>query len=227
MPRRKNQKSGLSPAPAGSPDFSLEAEILEKFGDPVAGIDEAGRGPLAGPVVAAALILDPDAIPAGLNDSKKLNASRRSELFEALCRSAHVSVAAASRARIDRTNIRQATLYAMRVALRGLSLTPACALIDGRDVPNDLICPGEAVVKGDARSLSIAAASIVAKVTRDRMMDAAGLFYPGYGFEKHMGYGTAMHMQALEELGACPLHRTTFRPVTNVIMGFEPDFEGN
>jgi len=180
-------------------------------------VDEAGRGPLAGPVVAAAVILDVGSIPQGLNDSKKLSPKRRLELFEIICACAHVGVAAGSVGRIDRTDIRQATLYAMRMALAGLSCTPSCVLIDGRDVPSGLICHGQAVIGGDARSLSIAAASIVAKVTRDRMMHAASAHFPGYGFERHMGYGTAMHLHALQTLGACALHRRTFRPVTAVL----------
>lgn len=213
----KRQISKSKPGLLARPDFSLEKAILRKQTGPVAGIDEAGRGPLAGPVVAAAVVLDRKAIPEGLNDSKKLSASKREELFNIICLTAHVSVAAASQHRIDRTNIRQATLYAMCRALAGLSIAPGFALVDGRDVPTDLLCPGEAVVKGDSRSVSIAAASIIAKVTRDRMMRAAGAFYPGYGFEKHMGYGTVAHIEALNTLGACPLHRATFRPVTEVL----------
>lgn len=199
------------------PDFSLETVLLDAAIGPVAGVDEAGRGPLAGPVVAAAIILDPTAIPDGLNDSKKLSAGKRTDLFEMICRSAHVSVAAVSQTQIDRMNIRAATLYAMRQALAGLAVTPHHALIDGRDVPQGLSCPADAIIKGDGRSVSIAAASIVAKVTRDRMMHAASRFYPGYGFENHMGYGTAAHLEALDQIGASRLHRATFAPVAKAI----------
>lgn len=199
------------------PDFSLETAALKTAEAPVAGVDEAGRGPLAGPVVAAAVILDPAAIPDGLNDSKKLSARKREELFDLICRSAHIGVAAISQGQIDRMNIRAATLCAMQWALAGLAVTPRHALIDGRDVPPALACSADAIIKGDARSVSIAAASIVAKVTRDRMMHAASRFYPGYGFENHMGYGTVAHMEALDRLGASPLHRTSFAPVAKAI----------
>lgn len=199
------------------PDFSLETVLLKATNGPVAGVDEAGRGPLAGPVVAAAVVLDPAAIPDGLNDSKKLSAGKRADLFELICRSAHVGVAAVSQHQIDRMNIRAATLYAMRQALAGLAVAPNHALIDGRDVPAELCCPADAIIKGDARSVSIAAASIVAKVTRDRMMHAASRFYPGYGFENHMGYGTAAHLEALGRLGASSLHRASFAPVSKAI----------
>lgn len=219
-PKSRRSKTAQSKPPLilpARPDFSLETAILANVGGPIAGIDEAGRGPLAGPVVAAAVILDANSIPQGLNDSKKLSAGKREELFEIICRSAHVSVAAVSQSQIDRMNIRAATLCAMRQALAGLAVAPLHALIDGRDVPPDLRCPADAIVKGDARSVSIAAASIIAKVTRDRMMLAASRFYPGYGFENHMGYGTAAHLEALDRLGASRLHRATFRPVALTI----------
>ena len=217
MARVKSTESKkIQPLPP-APNYNLETRVLQDCVGPVAGIDEAGRGPLAGPVVAAAVILDRHAIPDGLNDSKKLSAGKRETLFEIICRTAHVSVASASQTRVDQINIRQATFYAMRMALAGLSERPRFVLIDGRDVPPGLVCPGEAVIKGDAHSVSIAAASIIAKVTRDHMMSSAGLAYPGYGFEKHMGYGTRLHMQALLRLGACPLHRKTFRPVSEVL----------
>lgn len=193
------------------PDFSFELSARRDGFWPVAGMDEAGRGPLAGPVVAAAVILDPDAIPAGLNDSKKLPADVRASLFEQILASAIVSVASSSARHIDERDIRKASLDAMRRALLGLAITPAFALADGRDVPEGLICPGKAVVRGDARSLSIAAASIVAKVTRDRMMARAALEHPHYGFDVHAGYGTVRHRQAIESHGPCRLHRMTFR----------------
>ena len=197
------------------PDFSLEQSAMKRFGGLVAGVDEVGRGPLAGPVVTAAVILDPANIPNGLDDSKKLSEKKRDYLFDAICRSAHISIASASPAQIDRRNIRGATLWAMVRALEGLSLPPAYALFDGRDVAPGAPCPGQAVIKGDARSLSIAAASILAKVTRDKLMKRIGRQFPGYGFETHMGYGTSNHMEALDQLGVCIHHRRSFRPIAD------------
>jgi ribonuclease HII len=195
------------------PTFELEL-IAQRAGHwPVAGADEAGRGPLAGPVVAAAVILDPERIPDGLNDSKQLSAARREELFVEILATATVSIASSSATRIDTTDIRKASLDAMRRAICGLSLPASYVLTDGLDVPAGLACPGKAVVKGDARSVSIAAASIVAKVTRDRMMARAGLVYPAYGFAAHAGYGTAQHRAGIEEHGPCSLHRMSFRPL--------------
>lgn len=199
--------------PDSGPDFSLE-ELARKRGLwPVAGTDEAGRGPLAGPVVAAAVILDPAAIPAGLNDSKKLSARRRDALYEEILATATVSIASSGAAHIDRRDIRKASLDAMRRAVAGLTIPAAHVLCDGRDVPDGLICSGSAVIKGDARSLSIAAASIIAKVTRDRMMDRAAEIFPAYGFDAHAGYGTKVHLQAIATHGPCPLHRMSFRPL--------------
>ncbi len=209
----KARQSDLFFPEQDGPDTSLEDHGFRLSGGLVAGIDEVGRGPLAGPVVVAAVILDRDAIPEGLNDSKKLSEKKRDALFDEICRSAHVSIASASAALIDRTNIRAATLWSMSRALRGLDVQPSYGLFDGRDVPSDSPVRGEAVVKGDSRSVSIAAASIVAKVARDRMMKRLGLLYPGYGFEKHMGYGTKAHLEALDALGPCPYHRFSFRPI--------------
>lgn len=209
----KARQSDLFFPKQDGPDTSLEDHGFRLSGGLVAGIDEVGRGPLAGPVVVAAVILDRDAIPEGLNDSKKLSEKKRDALFDEICRSAHVSIASASAAHIDRMNIRAATLWSMSRALRGLDVQPSYGLFDGRDVPSDSPVRGEAVVKGDSRSVSIAAASIVAKVARDRMMKRLGLLYPGYGFEKHMGYGTKAHLQALDALGPCPYHRFSFRPI--------------
>ena len=181
---------------------------------PVAGTDEAGRGPLAGPVAAAAVILDPDDIPAGLDDSKRLDAQARQAVFiDILARARAVSFASLCAASIDAGDIRKASLEAMRRALCGLSVRPAMALADGRDVPPGLACPGRAVVKGDRRSQSIAAASIVAKVMRDRMMAHAGACDGRYGFELHMGYATARHRAAIVDHGpAARLHRLSFAP---------------
>lgn len=195
------------------PDFTFEASAMARGLRFVAGTDEAGRGPLAGPVVAAAVILDPDNIPSGLNDSKVLPAAMREALFSQIIASADIAVATASSAHIDRTDIRKASLDAMRRAVAGLCVPPDFVLVDGRDVPPGLPCPGQALVKGDARSLSIAAASIVAKVTRDRMMARCGESFPGYGFERHAGYGTAVHLEAIIRLGPCALHRMSFRPL--------------
>jgi ribonuclease HII len=183
----------------------------------IAGVDEAGRGPLAGPVVAAAVILDEMRPIAGLNDSKKLTALRRERLYDeirakALC----CSVAQASVEEIDRLNILQATLLAMRRAVNGLRLKPAKVLVDGNRLPVlDMLA--EAIVGGDALIPSISAASILAKVTRDRWCAELDQQYPQYGFAAHKGYGTAVHLAALRTHGACPEHRKTFAPVTQVL----------
>ena len=195
------------------PTFELEL-IARRAGHwPVAGADEAGRGPLAGPVVAAAVILDPEHIPEGLNDSKQLSAIRREALFVEILATATVAIASSSAARIDITNIRKASLDAMRRAICSLAVPASYVLTDGLDVPFGLACPGKAVVKGDARSFSIAAASIVAKVTRDRMMARAGLVFPAYGFASHVGYATPEHRAGIEKHGPCSLHRMSFRPL--------------
>lgn len=203
----------LFPDYPASPDDRFERYFHNEGFGPVAGLDEAGRGPLAGPVVAAAVILDPAGVPEGLNDSKALSRKTRETLFELIVASATVSVASASPREIDATDIRKASLTAMRRALLALPVQAGYALIDGRDIPPGLTCPGRALVKGDARSLSIAAASIVAKVMRDRMMMRAAMLYPAYGFDSHMGYGAARHLAAIREHGPCPLHRMSFRPL--------------
>jgi ribonuclease HII len=198
--------------PAG-PSFEFE-QLAERRGlFPVAGTDEAGRGPLAGPVVAAAVILDPRNTPSGLNDSKKLSAAQRESLFDAILETSVVSIASSSPRHIDRRDIRKASLDAMRRAVAGLAVAPRHVLVDGRDVPPSLTASAQALVKGDSRSLSIAAASIVAKVMRDRMMARAGLVHPAYGFEIHAGYGTERHRSAIAVHGPCPLHRMSFRPL--------------
>ena len=198
---------------ADQPNYSFEAELISVGTAPVAGVDEAGRGPLAGPVVVAACILDPNHIPLGLNDSKKLTSAKREALYEQILATSHASIVSVSAQTIDAINIRAATLQGMAQAVRGLAVQPAYALIDGRDVPPGLPCPGEALIKGDARSVSIAAASILAKVTRDRLMVRAAEFWPGYGFERHMGYGTEAHLDAIKRLGPCPIHRLSFAPL--------------
>ena len=196
------------------PHFGYEQRCLDRGAKLVAGVDEAGRGPLAGPVVAAAVILDPNAIPAGLNDSKALTEKRRNDLFAEICASAlAVSWHSSDSRRIDEINILRASLEAMEKSVAGLAIPCCAALFDGRDVP--LACRdfGTAIIKGDAKSLSIAAASIVAKVIRDRIMTAADHVYPQYGFAGHKGYGAATHMEAIARHGPCPLHRMSFSPM--------------
>lgn len=183
----------------------------------IAGVDEAGRGPLAGPVVAAAVILDDLNPILGLADSKKLSAVRREKLFnEIRAKSLCFAVAQASVEEIESLNILQATLLAMRRAVDGLRLLPKLVLVDGNRLPV-LPMRAQAIVKGDALIAAISAASILAKVTRDRWCDEYDKLYPAYGFSKHKGYGTAQHMAALRELGACPQHRKTFGPVRDVL----------
>jgi ribonuclease HII len=192
--------------------FELESNELRLGHGPVAGVDEAGRGPWAGPVVAAAVILDPDRIPDGIADSKALDAERRAQLYPRIMDAAETSVGIADVDRIDRDNILNATMWAMAEAVAGLKRSPGLVLVDGNRAPR-LAMPARTLVKGDARCLSIAAASIIAKVTRDRLMEEMGRLYPGYGFERHKGYGTPEHQQAIERLGVSPIHRRSFKPV--------------
>jgi ribonuclease HII len=200
-----------------SAHFELETALFTQGIGLIAGVDEVGRGPLAGPVCVAAAILDPDNLPQGLDDSKKLSARRREALYEEIfARALAVSVVLAPAAEIDAINIRQATLAAMARAARALSVTPQFVLVDGNDMPN-LPCPGRAVIDGDAISLSIAAASIVAKVARDRLMARLDLLHPGYGFSDHAGYSTAAHREALQRLGPCREHRRSYAPVRLLI----------
>ncbi|WP_244304350.1 ribonuclease HII [Roseibium aestuarii] len=196
-----------------APNLKLERKHARAFDGLLAGVDEAGRGPWAGPVVTAGVILDYRRVPAGLNDSKKLSEDRREALFEEILRSATVSIASASPATIDRINIRAATLGAMRRAVEGLALTPRMVIVDGRDVPPGLAMAGQNLIKGDGRCLAVAAASIIAKVTRDRMMMQLEETCAGYGFAQHKGYGVPAHAEALTRLGPCPHHRLSFRPV--------------
>ncbi len=196
------------------PDFAFELASLQ----PVCGIDEAGRGPLAGPVVASAVILDPMRFPDGLDDSKALTAKRREQLFDVIMQCAEVGIGQASVEEIDSVNILGATKLAMQRAYAALATQPAAALIDGNQPPV-LPCRVQAIVKGDAKSLSIAAASIIAKVTRDRMMAELGAVFPMYGFERHAGYGTAAHLAALDVHGPCPHHRMSFAPVRLAMVG--------
>lgn len=198
------------------PDFTLERAARGL----VAGIDEAGRGPLAGPVLAAAVILVPERCPEALlgelDDCKRLTRERRGVLCALLIECAEIGVGAASAREIDRLNVLQATLLAMARAVSKLAVAPALALVDGPHAPR-LACPTQTVIGGDERSLSIAAASIVAKVTRDRAMTLLARRHPGYGWERNMGYGTAEHRAALARLGATPHHRRSFAPVTKIL----------
>jgi ribonuclease HII len=214
MTRRASDSPSLFDLPA-RPDFSLEAKLLRDGCKLVAGTDEAGRGPLAGPVVAAAVILDPNNIPAGLDDSKRLTKVKREAAFaEILTKARAIAFASASSEDIDATNILRASLNAMTRAVAALSLVPDHVLVDGRDIPKNLPCPGTALIKGDQRSLSVAAASIVAKVMRDRMMAVADSGHTGYGFANHQGYGSARHMAAIAEIGPVSrLHRFSFAPI--------------
>jgi ribonuclease HII len=196
------------------PDYKVERNLLREGAAHVAGVDEVGRGPLAGPVAVAAVILDPADLPRGVDDSKALSAAERERLFEIILRKAlSVAIAFASVAEIDALNIRGATLAAMARAVNALSVRPAYALVDGCDWPPGLCCGGRAIVKGDASCLSIAAASIVAKVARDRMMIRLDALYPDYGFARHVGYGTKIHLDALAKRGPTPFHRMSFAPL--------------
>jgi ribonuclease HII len=199
------------------PDFSFEARAMARGFARVAGVDEAGRGPLAGPVTAAAVILDPARIPVGLNDSKQLSAARRAGLMAELLDCAVVSVAHASVEEIDALNILRASHLAMCRALAGLAVRPCHVLIDGNMIPRDLALSAEAVVKGDARCLSIAAASIIAKCVRDQVMVDLAQQHPGYGWERNAGYPTKSHKAAMIEKGVTPHHRRSFAPVHKML----------
>jgi ribonuclease HII len=216
----RDKSSSVPPAPkaarritvATRPSFRRERALMKQGVWPVAGCDEVGRGPLAGPVVAAAVILDPDRIPKGINDSKRLTAEAREALFEEICATALVSVAAAPPWRIDRDNILRASLWALARAVHGLSTQPKHVFVDGRD-KIDVPCDCEPVIGGDGLLLSIGAASIVAKVTRDRLMCRLAQVHPEYGFDSHMGYGVPRHLAALQQHGPTPHHRRHFAPV--------------
>ncbi len=189
--------------------FEYDSGIRNKYAV-FCGIDEAGRGPLAGDVYAAAVVFSADTVIEGIDDSKKLSEKKRNELYDSITASAAAwSVGTASAAEIDELNILNATFLAMERAVGGLSITPEFALVDGNRLPK-LSCPAEALVKGDGISASIAAASIIAKVSRDRYMTELAKKYPGYGFEQHKGYPTKLHYERIRELGASPVHRKSF-----------------
>jgi ribonuclease HII len=192
--------------------FELESIELELHGGPVAGVDEAGRGPLAGPVVAAAVVLDPERIPDGIADSKALDAEDRRRIYERILAVARVGIGVADVVRIDADNILNAALWAMAQAVARLDCAPKLVLIDGNKAPS-LDFPTRTIVQGDARCLSIAAASIVAKVARDAMMTELARSFPHYGFDRHKGYGTPEHQAAIARYGVTPHHRRSFRPV--------------
>ena len=197
---------------AATPHFDFEREAFACGHRWVAGVDEVGRGPLAGPVGVAAVILDPDDLPFGVDDSKALPEAEREHLCEIIfAKALSVSIVFASVDEIDAINIRGAALSAMARAVAGLSLRPHLALIDGRDTPDGLICPARPIIGGDGLSMSIAAASIVAKTMRDALMRNLGRDYPHYGFAEHVGYATAAHRRALALSGPCPYHRRSFR----------------
>ncbi|MBI5263099.1 MAG: ribonuclease HII [Bradyrhizobium sp.] len=208
--RAKKPSNGI--IAVAPPTFRRERALIKRGIWPVAGCDEAGRGPLAGPVVAAAVILDPNRIPRGIDDSKRLTAEQREKLFDKICATAQFAVAFASPSRIDRDNILRASLWALKRAVQALPEPPKHVFVDGRD-KIDVSCDCEAVIGGDGLVVSIAAASIIAKVTRDRLMRALAQECPGYGFESHKGYGVPEHLDALDRLGPSVHHRSFFAPV--------------
>ena len=188
----------------------IEFDNEKRHGKYLAGVDEAGRGPLAGPVYAAAVIFDEGVVIDGINDSKKLSEKKREALFDEICQKATAyCVASVDNNRIDEINILQATFEAMRNAVSGLGEKPDYVLVDGDKSPS-LEIAHETVIKGDSKSMAIAAASILAKVSRDRHIIEMSKLYPGYGFEKHKGYGTKAHYEAIEQYGVCPIHRMSF-----------------
>jgi ribonuclease HII len=199
------------------PDFSTELAALSRGARRIAGVDEVGRGPLAGPVTAAAVVLDPSNIPEGLNDSKKLTARRREALAAWLADHCDHCIVHVGVEEIDRLNIYHAAHLAMCRAVAGLETAPCLALVDGNRVPRDLSCPGQAIVAGDARCVTIAAASILAKVARDRLMVDLAQQHPGYGWEANAGYATPAHKRALLDLGVTPYHRRSFEPVHHIL----------
>jgi ribonuclease HII len=187
--------------------------------DLICGVDEAGRGPWAGPVTAAAVILDPSQPISGLTDSKKISEKKRFALEpEIKSKAAHWCVAHAEPNEIDTLNIREATFLAMQRAIAGLGIVPVRILIDGNALPANLPAPAEAIIKGDLKEPAISAASILAKTERDRLMEAYCADYPAYGFSGHKGYGTVAHAEALQRLGPCPIHRTSFAPVRKALL---------
>lgn len=209
MPKADSKTKIIAPIPS----LFHEQAAMARGARIVAGVDEAGRGPLAGPVVVSAVVLDHANVPEGLNDSKKLTEAKRERLYEAIMASAMISVVTAPPSVIEKLNIRGATLWAMRQAVLALATRPDHVLVDGRDLPPRLPVPGEALIGGDGLSVSVAAASIVAKVTRDRMCQIMHDDAPHFGFAAHKGYGVAKHLDALVAKGPCRHHRLDFAPV--------------
>jgi ribonuclease HII len=207
------------------PTFDFEAALMDKFNGPVAGIDEAGRGPWAGPVVVAAVILDPERIPEGLNDSKVLTPKEREERYAEIVATSIVSVVIGPVKQIDRINILQASLWGMRAAYRRLRVPAGAAIIDGNILPKRFPCKASAVVGGDGLSLSVAAASIVAKVTRDRMMVKLSRRYRRYAWDSNKGYGTREHAEAIKKHGVCTHHRRSFSPIERALRLLETGTE--
>ena len=210
-------RGAIAPTAHMTPDFELERAALAQGFARVCGVDEVGRGPLAGPVTAAAVVLDPRNVPAELNDSKQLSIKVRQRLDAEIRACADVSVAHATVEEIDEINILRASHLAMERAISGLRTPADFVLIDGRMIPRGLNLPAQGVVKGDCQSLSIAAASIVAKVARDALMVDLAQQHPGYGWDTNMGYGSKSHMSALRNLGATPHHRRSFKPIHNML----------
>lgn len=198
------------------PNLALEKELQEFF--PIAGVDEAGRGPLAGPLVVAACIWPLEKPFLGVNDSKKLSMEQREAIFKQITEDGSIfySIVVICPEKIDEINILQATLEGMKEAVSRLPIRAGYALIDGNKIPEGMPCPSSAIVKGDGKSVSIAAASILAKVTRDRLMHEYHLIYPEYHFDRHMGYPTALHLEKLRQHGPCPIHRKSYGPVKKI-----------
>ena len=199
------------------PDFEVETQLITEGYRAVAGVDEVGRGCIAGPVTAAAVILDPKNIPNGLNDSKKLSLKQREKVFSAIQEKCVFFVAHSTVSEIDQINILQASLLAMERAIAGLNINPDFVLIDGNKSPEDLSAKCKPIINGDSKSLSIAAASIVAKITRDRIMSRLDKEFPGYDWSKNAGYPTKFHKSAILNIGITPHHRRSFKPVHNIL----------
>ena len=199
------------------PDFDIETRLIRKGYKAIAGVDEVGRGCIAGPVTAAAVILNPQKIPSGLNDSKKLNLKNREKIFQSIQDTCTFCVAHSSVEEIDQINILQAALLSMKRAILGLRIKPDFVLIDGNKNPEGLESNFETIIKGDSKSLSIAAASIVAKITRDRIMSRLDKEFPGYNWSQNAGYPTKMHKSAILDIGITPYHRRSFKPVYNIL----------
>tara|TARA_B100000614_G_scaffold119898_1_gene107434 strand:- start:918 stop:1541 length:624 start_codon:yes stop_codon:yes gene_type:complete len=199
------------------PDFDVEAGLIKKGYKAIAGVDEVGRGCIAGPVTAAAVILNPQKIPSGLNDSKKMSFKNREKIFQSIQDTCTFCVAHSSVEEIDQINILQASLLSMKRAIMGLNIKPDFVLIDGNKSPGGLESESETITKGDSKSLSIAAASIVAKVTRDRFMSGLDKEFPGYDWSQNAGYPTKLHKSAILNIGITPYHRRSFKPVYNIL----------